>query len=118
MSNLRLLDSACRFFPCTVEYFLERSQLLRVAKGWRRRVLEVLVDFGMLDGETLARQQAEFNCQTSRQDKGPGQFLQLKLDPAGRIGQPENVNKVMSDSFLLYRQRTATQFASDVLHAV
>lgn len=59
--------------------------------GWKRRVLEVMVDFGMLDGETLAKQQQALS---ERKAKRPRQFLQLELKPSARQGQPGNVNAV------------------------
>ena len=48
----------CRYFPSTVEWFLERCRLVRVAKGWQRRVLQTEVDYGELNGERLASEQA------------------------------------------------------------
>ena len=81
-----------RYFPCTVEWFLERSRLVRVARGWRRRVLETLVDFGLLDALKLAEQQREFSAE--QQQRRRRQFLQLELDPASRGGQPGPLDKV------------------------
>lgn len=81
-----------RYFPCTVEWFLERSRLVKVAKGWRRTVLETLVDFGLLNGEELARQQAEFNSLDAKKKRR--QFLQLQLKPSARGGQPGNLNEI------------------------
>lgn len=82
----------CRYFPCTVEWFLERARLVRVAKGWRRRVLQVLVDFGWLDGEELAAQQIRFN-EGNPVDRRR-QFLQLQLQPSAREGEPRPLSKV------------------------
>ena len=90
-----------RYFPCTVDWFLERCRLVRVATGWKRRVLEVMVDFGMLDSKTLAREQESFS---SRKRKKPRQFLQLELEPSARQGQPGDVNKVGSSClFICFR---------------
>ena len=59
--------------------------------GWKRRVLEVMVDYGKLDGKTLAEQQESFS---GRKSKRPRQFLQLQLEPSARKGQPVELNKV------------------------
>lgn len=59
--------------------------------GWKRRVLEVMVDYGKLDGKALAEQQASF---AGRKNKRPRQFLQLQLEPSARKGQPIELNKV------------------------
>lgn len=83
--------NGCRYFPCTVEWFLERCRLNRVAMGWKRRVLEVMVDYGMLDSRTLAKQQQSF---AERKARRPRQFLQLELEPSARKGQPIDLNKV------------------------
>lgn len=84
-----------RYFPCTVEWFLERSRLVRVAKGWKRKVLEVLVDYGMLDGSSLAQEQQQFNKDKKSRRR---QFLQLELEPCAREGQPvEDLNKVSTE---------------------
>ena len=82
---------ACRYFPCTVEWFLERCRLNRVAMGWKRRVLETMVEYGMLDSKSLAEQQHSFD---GRKAKRPRQFLQLQLEPSARRGQPVELNKV------------------------
>ena len=76
-----------------MEWFLERSRLVRVARGWRRRVLETLVDFGLLDALKLAEQQQDFSA-AQQQQRRRRQFLQLELDPASRAGQPHPLDKV------------------------
>lgn len=70
-----------------------------MAKGWKRRVLKVLVDYGMLNGERLAEEQQNFDKE-NRGNPSKRQFLQLKLNSAARRGQPENVNQVNFHSVL------------------
>lgn len=67
--------------------------------GWKRRVLEVMVDFGMLDAKTLAEEQQGFS---GRKATRPRQFLQLELEPSARHGQPGDVNKVCVSQVQLY----------------
>lgn len=44
---------ACRYFPCTVDWFLARCEVVEVRRGWRRRMLRVLEHAGALTGATL-----------------------------------------------------------------
>jgi hypothetical protein len=79
-----------RYFPCTVQWFLERCELQLIRKGWRRRVLQVVQQAGSLNGETLARAQEWFAAQGWKR-----RFLMLRLvDPAHRAGQPDKLNQV------------------------
>ena len=60
--------------------------------GWKRKVLEILVDYGRLDSKSIAEQQHSFD---ERKAKRPRQFLQLQLEPSARKGQPVDLNKVL-----------------------
>ena len=48
-----------RYFPCTVDWFLARCEVLEVRRGWRRRVLRVLEHAGALTGAALQVRAAE-----------------------------------------------------------
>ncbi|CAL8466419.1 g5955 [Coccomyxa elongata] len=79
-----------RYFPCTVQWFLERCELQLIRKGWRRRVLRVIERVGEVDGESLKRAQAWFGAQPFKRS-----FMMLRLvDPAHRAGQPDRLNQV------------------------
>lgn len=71
---------------------MERSRLVRVARGWRRRVLEILADFGGLDAPAMESHQAEFEALPERQQRR--QLLMLQLHPSARRGQPEILDQV------------------------
>ncbi len=45
--------AARRYFPCTVDWFLARCEVVEVRRGWRRRVLRVLERAGALTGAGL-----------------------------------------------------------------
>ncbi|CAL5225933.1 g8728 [Coccomyxa viridis] len=80
-----------KYFPCTVQWFLERCELQVIRKGWRRRVLEVVEAVGKLDGERLKRAQEWFEGQKGQRKK----FLMLRLpNPRDRAGQPEQLNQI------------------------
>ena len=79
----------CRYFPCTVQWFLERSELQLIRKGWRRRVLRVIEQVGNLNGESLTRAEAWFGAHPFKRS-----FMMLRLvDPRHRSGQPDQLNQ-------------------------
>ncbi|KAK9902691.1 hypothetical protein WJX75_002901 [Coccomyxa subellipsoidea] len=79
-----------RYFPCTVQWFLERSELQLIRKGWRRRVLRVIEQVGTLNGESLTRAEAWFGAHPFKRS-----FMMLRLvDPRHRSGQPDQLNQV------------------------
>ncbi|KAK9857191.1 hypothetical protein WJX84_004091 [Apatococcus fuscideae] len=75
-----------RFYPCTVEWFLERCNLSIVRKGFGRKVQEVLQSYGGLTPERLRDAQKLWNSRGRRAKRRT--FLQLFLDPDARAGQP------------------------------
>jgi hypothetical protein len=84
------ITAADRYFPCTVQWFLERSELLLIRKGWRRRVLQIIERVGSLDSSALRRAQEWFEAQGWKR-----RFMMLRLvDPAHRAGQPDKLNQV------------------------
>ena len=79
-----------RYFPCTVQWFLERCELQLIRKGWRRRVLRVIDRVGEVNGGSLKRAQAWFGAQPFKRS-----FMMLRLvDPSHRVGQPDRLNQV------------------------
>ena len=82
---------ACRYFPCTVQWFLKRSELQLIRKGWRRRVLRVIERVGELDGESLKRAESWFGTQPFKRS-----FMMLRLvDPQHRSGQRDRLNQAL-----------------------
>ena len=81
-----------RYFPCTVQWFLERCELQLVRKGWRRRVQRVLRALGAVDGNALGEAQAWFAEQKERLRRHHFMLLRL-VDPAHRVGQPDRLNQ-------------------------
>lgn len=81
-----------RYFPCTVQWFLERSELQLIRKGWRRRVLQLIERVGSLDGERLQRAQAWFAGQPGKTVKRAFMMLRL-VDPQHRAGQRDRLNQ-------------------------
>ena len=81
-----------RYFPCTVEWFLERCQLALIRRGWRRQLLALLAKQGTLTGGTLEEAQHAFDKRMPRERRR--QFMLLQLDPTARDGQPGPVNQV------------------------
>ena len=82
----------CRYFPCTVQWFLERSELQLVRKGWRRRVQRVLQALGSVDGDALRKAEAWFTEQKERLRRHHFMLLRL-VDPVHRVGQPDRLNQ-------------------------
>jgi hypothetical protein len=74
-----------RFFPCTVEWFLQHARLA-VMKNFmlRRRVDKVVVPYGKLDAQSLRE----------AYEADPKQRLQIQLRRNARPGQPEVLNDI------------------------
>ncbi|KAK9812839.1 hypothetical protein WJX72_004577 [[Myrmecia] bisecta] len=97
-----LLHPRERHFPCSVEWFLERAELLLVRKGWRRQVLQVLEPFGKLSPAALKAAQDSFAThqqevqrqERRRKRKQPNSFMMLRLGEAYRAGQADCINDV------------------------
>ncbi len=64
----------CRYFPCTVQWFLERCELQVIRKGWRRRVSYASTTLNAVGAEPqLAMQHA---CSNSCLTYQPGTCCQ------------------------------------------
>ncbi|KAK9838553.1 hypothetical protein WJX81_007080 [Elliptochloris bilobata] len=101
-----------RYFPCMVEWFLARCEVVEVRRGWRRRVLRVLERAGSLTGATLQASQQRFSEEQAarraavearraaarrrrRRRWHPQSFLLLRLvGEQHRRGQPELLDQV------------------------
>ncbi|DBB18049.1 TPA: hypothetical protein ACH3X3_003041 [Trebouxia sp. C0006] len=79
-----------RYFPCTVEWFLQRCELQLIRKGWKRSLLRVLCRQGELDGNALKAAQGQFNEEPDKKRK----LMQLSLCPHARAGQADAINQV------------------------
>ncbi len=62
-----VIVGAPRYFPCTVDWFLARCEVVEVRRGWRRRVLRVLERAGELTGAGLQARPARLRVWEGRQ---------------------------------------------------
>ena len=85
-------NHARRYFPCTVQWFLERCELQIIRRGWRRRVIKVVERAGGLTGASLRAAQAWFGGDSDKRWRRHLLMLRL-VDPAHRVGQPGKLNQ-------------------------
>ena len=74
-----------RYFPCTVDWFLARCEVVEVRRGWRRRVLRVLERAGELTGAGLQARPARLRVWVLRVLGRAGELTGagLQARPAG-----------------------------------